>query len=502
MKWMIESKWMMTLLKNTYVCCKPNWSKVLAYSVALLLGSAMAQAEKPNIVFIIADDLGWADVGYNGAEFYETPNIDALRKSGMEFSMAYPGAANCLPSRSCIMSGMYTSRTKMWQPGKVSKGDPALMRLQVPNKSNKKGGDWEIQSTTHLDPSVVSLAEMLKQVDYKSLHLGKWHLGKDGQGFDQNNTDGRGAGLEMDNRLYGDENVAEWLTDAAVDYIAEKKDEPFFLYLCHWDVHVPLNAREHVVEKYRKKRDSKTWSRDWNPVYAAMVEAVDVSVGRVWQALKDNGIAENTLLIFTSDNGGLGNATSNAPLKGSKGGFYEGGIRVPLVMSWPSTIQPGSICDTPVTGVDYMPTFAELSGAPLPDAASQPQDGVSLVPLMLGNSIPERPIYWHYPMYLNGSVAVKPIYGTDKMVWRATPCSIVRKGDWKLMEFFETGTTELYNIKEDIGEANDLSDQYPERVDELLKSLKKWQVATGADIPSTLNPKFDPVFQRRSKKLK
>lgn len=462
--------------------------------IALLLGSVTTQAGKPNIVFIVADDLGWADVGYNGAEFYETPNIDALCKSGMEFSMGYPGAANCLPSRSCIMSGMYTARTKMWQPGKVAKGEPELMRLLVPNQSNKKG-DGSIASTTSLDPSVMSLAEMLKQVCYKTLHLGKWHLGRDGQGFDQNNSDGRGAGLEMDNRLYGDENVAEWMTDTAVDYIAENKDEPFFLYLCHWDVHVPINARRNVVEKYQKKKDSKTWSQDWDPVYAAMVEAVDVSVGRVWQALKDNGLAEDTLLIFTSDNGGFGGATWNAPLKGSKGGFYEGGIRVPLCMSWPGTIQPGTVCETPVTGVDYMPTFAEVARASLPDEKRQPQDGVSLVPLMKSKTIAERAIYWHYPMYLSGQVQVKPIYGTDKMYWRATPCSIVRMGDWKLMQFFETDTTELYNVKEDIGEKIDLASKHPEKVSEMLKSLKKWQRETGADIPSALNPGFDPTFK-------
>ncbi|MFC7335952.1 sulfatase [Haloferula chungangensis] len=467
--------------------------------ILLLVGSTTAQAGKPNIVFIIADDLGWADVGYNGAEFYETPNIDALCKSGMEFSMGYPGAANCLPSRSCMMSGMYTTRTKMWQPGMVAKGEPEWMRLLVPNRSNRKG-DGTIASTTSLDPSVMSLAEMLKQVGYKTLHLGKWHLGRDGQGFDQNNTDGRGAGLEMDNRLYGDENVAEWITDAAVDYIAENKDNPFFLYLCHWDVHVPINARRNVVEKYQKKKDSKTWSQDWNPVYAAMVEAVDVSVGRIWQALKENGLAENTLLIFTSDNGGLGGATWNSPLKGSKGGFYEGGIRVPLVMNWPGSIRPGTVCDTPVSGVDYMPTFAELARASLPDAERQPQDGVSLVPLMKGKAIAQRAIYWHYPMYLSGSVEVKPVYGTDRMHWRATPCSIVRKGDWKLMQFFETGSVELYNLKEDIGEKNNLADQHPERASEMLKSLRKWQVETGADIPSTLNPDFDPKFKPNHKK--
>ncbi len=456
----------------------------------ILIGATTVQADQPNIVFIMADDLGWADVGYNGTEFYETPNIDALSKAGMTFSNSYPGAANCLPSRSCIMSGMYTPRTKMWQPGRVAKGNPALMRLLVPNES-KKDGDGKIRTTTQLDPSITSLAEMLNPAGYKTIHFGKWHLGRDGQGFDINDASGQGARLNA--QFYGDENVAQWLTDAAVKSIGENKDQPFFLYLCHWDVHVPINARQEVVQKYReKKRTKKQWSQDWDPVYAAMVQAVDTSVGAIWQALKDNGLEENTILIFTSDNGGHGGATWNAPLKGSKGGFYEGGIRVPLVMHWPDKIKARSGCETPVTGVDYMPTFAELAGAELPDPKRQPQDGVSIVPLMTGKPITERAIYWHYPMYLSGKVMVKPVFGTKRMQWRATPCSVMRQGDWKLMQFFENNAIELYNVKSDIGEMEDVSKQHPEKVARMLKELEAWQVETGADIPSTLNPDFAP----------
>lgn len=464
------------------------------FCVAVSLCVSAAQG-KPNIVFIMADDLGWADVGYNGAEFYETPQIDSLSKSGMTFDNGYPGAANCLPSRSCIISGMYTPRTKMYQPGRVAKGPPELMKLKVPNQKDGKG-DGNIQSTTDLDPSTVSLARVLKGAGYKAIHLGKWHLGSSGLGFDVNDLDGRGAGLEMDNKLYGDKDVAEWITDAAVDYIeknaAKGNQEPFFLYINHWDVHVPINARAEVVEKYEKKLASKKWSRDWNPVYAAMIEAVDTSVGRIREALEENGLAENTLIVFTSDNGGHAGATWNAPLKGSKGSFYEGGIRVPLIMRWPGTIEPGSVCETPVTGVDYMPTFAALAGASLP--SSQQVDGVSVVPLMKGDSIAERSIYWHYPLYLHGRERVKPVFGTDRMYWRTTPCSVVRTGDWKLIQFFETGTPELYNVKEDIGEQNDLAAQYPEKVSDMLKSLKSWQIETNADIPATINPDFAPTF--------
>jgi len=453
------------------------------------LFAVFVQAKKPNIVFIMADDLGWADVGYNGAEFYETPNIDALCASGMRFDEGYPGAANCMPSRSCIMTGMYTTRTHMWTPGRLAKGNPAYMKFLVPNKVNEKGRD-AIPSAGSLEPSVVSLAEVLKKAGYKTLHLGKWHLGPDGQGFDENNTNGKGAGL--DERFYGNPDVAEWLTDRAVEFIAENKNHPFFIYFCHWDVHVPLRARKSVVEKYKKKLASRKWSRDWNPTYAAMIEAVDTSVGRVWQALKDKNIVNNTLLIFTSDNGGASGSTWCDPLKGAKGAFYEGGIRVPLCMSWPDVIKPGSVCNTPVTGVDYMPTFAELAGAPLPK--HQPVDGVSFVPLLHGKKMPDRAIFWHFPLYLQGSSynRVLPIYGTDRMYWRATPCSVIRKGDWKLIQFFESGKTELYNIRQDIGEKKDLAADYPEKAAELLKELKKWQADTKAIIPSKLNPDFDP----------
>jgi len=290
-----------------------NPPRILATCFTLLIALSANQCNpdepaaqrKPNIVFIMADDLAWADVGYNGAEFYETPSIDALCRSGMEFSNAYPGAANCAPSRACIMSGMYTARSKIWTPGMVSKGEPRYMKLLVPNIENK-AGDGSIPTKNKLDKSVTSLAQMLKQADYKTLHLGKWHLNpRDGLGFDRNDVDGRGAGLEMDHKFYGHEDVAEWLTDAAVQYIEENKNgnNPFFIYMNHFDVHVPINARDAVAKKYRKKLASKQWSRNWDPVYAAMVEAVDTSVGRVWQALEESGIEENTLLIFTSDNG-------------------------------------------------------------------------------------------------------------------------------------------------------------------------------------------------------
>ena len=466
--------------------------------LACLLATQFAPAaQRPNIVFIMADDLGWADVGYNGAKFYETPNIDALSKSGMRFDSGYPGASNCMPSRACIMSGTYTPRTQMWTPGGMAKGEKKWMKLRVPTRGdNQREGIFP--SKLSLQPKVASIAEVLKTRGYKTAHFGKWHLGMDGQGFDVNDTNGKGAGL--DRKFYGNVDVAEDLTDAAVKFIASNKDNPFFIYLCHWDVHTPIRARKEVVAKYRKKLETGQWDREWNPTYAAMIEAADVSVGRVREALQGQGVAENTLFVFTSDNGGHSGATWCEPLKGAKGAFYEGGIRVPLIMSWPGTIEAGSVCKTPVTGVDYLPTFADLAGAELP--AYQPVDGESVVPLMKGkNALTDRPIFWHYPLYLAGGTynQVVPVAGTDRRYWRATPCSVIRKGDWKLIEFFESGKAELYNLREDIGERTDLASSEVKRATAMLAQLKAWQTKTKAVIPTQLNPDFDPDYRPKPK---
>ena len=457
-----------------------------------LIPSLMAEAaQRPNIVYIMADDLGWADVGYQGARFYETPNIDKLRASGMAFTSAYPGASNCMPSRACLMTGMYVTRTQMWTPSGKAKGSKRAMKFLVPRRGDKEG-DEVFPSKLSLDPSVVSVAEVLGSAGYRTARLGKWHLGPDTQGFHLNDPDGKGG--PPNKRYYGNVDVAESLTDAAVSFIGRHKEgAPFFLYLCHWDVHTPIRARRAVVEKYKRKLASKAWDKPWNPAYAAMIEAVDTSVGRVWQALKESGLDDETLLIFTSDNGGYSGATWCHPLKGAKGAFYEGGIRVPFCASWPGVIEPGSTCATPITGVDFMPTAAALAGAELPQA--QPVDGESHLPLLKGESTPEaRAIFWHYPLYLSGAHynKVVPIHGTEKMYWRATPCSVIRKGDWKLIQFFEDDSAELYHLGKDLGESHDLAQREPEKTAALLADLKAWQRKTKAVIPSELNPDFHP----------
>ena len=469
----------------------PRISKLqsLAASVALIVSISFVSG-KPNIVFVIADDLGWSDVGYNGASFYETPRIDALSKQGMAFSNAYPGASNCMPSRAIIMTGTYITRTQMWTPGSRAKGKIEHMRFLVPRRGDSKG-DGIIPSSEILDPSFITLPEVLKKSGYLSAHFGKWHLGPNGHGFDINDTNGLGADLSK--KYYNDINATRTLTDAAIDFVIteSKTESPFFLYLAYWDVHTPLVAEKSLVQKYKRKLAGKSWDHDWNPTYAAMIETVDTNVGRLYQAIQSAGIADDTLFIFTSDNGGHAGATPNAPLRGAKGAFYEGGIRVPTFAVWPSEIEANSICDTPISGVDYLPTFAALAKAPTP--TRQPVDGRSIVPLLRGESaLEDRSIFWHYPLYLqgNGYNLVVPIHGTDRLYWRATPCSVIRKGDWKLIQYFESGKIELFNLNKDLEEQRELSKSHPEKAEDLLHELKRWQRNTHAVIPTTLNPDF------------
>ncbi|MCZ6672226.1 MAG: sulfatase-like hydrolase/transferase, partial [Verrucomicrobia bacterium] len=309
-------------------------------------------------------------------------------------------------------------------------------------------------------------------------------------GFDVSDPDGRGGPVK---NYYGKVGVTETLSEGTVKFIKESKDGPFFVYLCYWDVHSPLRAHDHVTAKYDKKLANGDWDRKWNTTYAAMIEAVDKGVGQIRQAVKDAGLVEDTLIVFTSDNGGASFATWCDPLKGAKGAFYEGGIRVANCMSWPGVIKAGSVCDTPITGVDYMPSFAELGGARLP--ANQPVDGQSFVPLIQGEKARgNRSIFWHYPLYLQGSDynQIVNVYGTDKPYWRATPCSVIRKGDWKLIQFFETNSIKLFNLKKDIGESNDLAKANPKKAASMLKELQAWQKRTDAVIPTKLNPDFNP----------
>ena len=454
-----------------------------------------AKNHKPNIIFVLADDMGWSDIGYHGGAegFYETPNLDRLSSQGIRLDNFYPGGANSAPSRSCMMTGVYNTRTKIYTPGGLAKGPDSKMRLLVPNQNALEA--QTIESLTELDPSFVSVAEMLHNAGYASSRMGKWHLGPDKQGFDESTSDGTDT---SDKPYYNDPYATDRITAAALKYIEKNKDNAFFLYVPYFDVHTPLVAKPEIIEKYNKKWE--TWSdksRKWNPKYAAKIEQVDTSVGKIYAKLQELGLDENTLFIFASDNGGVGFITDNSPLHGSKGNLYEGGIRTPAFAVWPKTIKAGTKSETAVSGIDLMPTFADVAGQEI--SKGQTIDGVSILPLLKGEKLKSRALIWHYPLYLTGKDAqgwnsekLFPVYGTTTPYWRGVPSSAIQRDGWKLIYFYETEKYELYNIANDISEKEELSAKYPEKAKELYAELKTILTNADADIPSTLNPKFNP----------
>ena len=452
---------------------------LISHGIVLALAlSTVASAQRPNIVLVLSDDQGWNDVGFNGGEFYETPHLDRMAREGMIFTDAYSGGPNCAPTRASLISGMYVPRHRIYTPGGKSKINPRQMKLWVPvqqrflEQAGMEAPEHDpFETRQALDPHVVSFAEVLKEGGYTTARFGKWHGGPDTQGFDISSSDGK-PGTERNH--YNDPDVTFDLTDVGVEFIRKNRDRPFFLYLAHWDVHSPLVARDELVTKYKKKLASWTKNKNpYNPTYAAMIEAVDTSVGRILEALDELDLSEKTLVIFSSDNGGT-RVSINRPLRGVKGSLYEGGVRVPTCMKWPGVIEAGSKSATPITSVDFLPTFAELAGVSLP--TTQPVDGESFVALLRGQrALSDRAIFWHYPLYLTG---------------RASPASAIRKGDWKLIEYFEDGRLELYNLAADISESKNLADTAPSMARELHAQLRAWREATNAVEPRTANPYY------------
>ncbi len=444
--------------------------------------------EKPNIIFIYIDDLGYADVGYNGADYYETPNIDKLAEQGMIFTNAYANAPNCAPSRACLMTGQYTPRHGVYTVGSSKRGSSEFRKL-IPTR-NQKG----------LRPHTNILPKPLKNAGYTTACIGKWHLGNApgqepaDQGFDVAIANRFPQSYFSPYRIKGFEDgpsgeyITDRLTQEALKFIQKHKAKPFFLYLSHFAIHSPWQAKPELVEKYRKKPVVNGHN---NPTYAAMIESMDQSVGRVMDKLDQLDLAENTLLVFFSDNGGVGVITSHGPLKGAKGTLYEGGIRVPLAARWPKKIKPATTCKTPVIGLDFYPTFVELAGAK--KTQNHTIDGKSLVPLLTetGN-FDERPLFWHFPAYLQS-------WPTVHVPWRTTPVGVIRKGKWKLMEFFEDGHLELYNLEKDIGEKNNLASKMPKKANHLHQIMLRWRKNVDAPVPAKLNPEYNPQKQYKTK---
>jgi len=459
----------------------------------LLLGGSK---QKPNFVFILIDDLGWMDVGYNGSRFYETPNIDRLAAEGMQFTNAYAACPVCSPTRASIMTGKYPARLNItdWIGG------------------GQKGMLLPAEYEHQLPLEEVTISEALQQAGYATGFIGKWHLGDKGfypqdQGFDIN-VAGHAAGHpasyfypyrrqkpspwdvpDLEDGKEG-EYLTDRLTDESLKFIETNKDRPFLLFLSHYAVHTPIQSKKELTEKYEARlagmpadpgeayRDESgmgvTKLKQDNAAYAGMMQSTDESVGRVMGKLEELGLAYNTILIFMSDNGGLStlargkNApTANVPLRAGKGWLYEGGIREPMIIKWPGVVKPNTACDAVVTSTDFYPTMLEMAGLEL--MPRQHADGVSLIPLLKQKDTPNRQaIYWHFPHY----------HGSGNR-----PSAAVRAGDYKLIEWFETGQIELYNLKNDLSETNDLTEQMPQKAAELKKMLHNWRQQVDARLP-------------------
>ncbi len=437
-----------------------------------------APPSRPNIIFIMADDLGYTDVACFGSKYYETPNIDRLAAQGMKL-MSHHHCQNCTPTRAALMSGQYGARTGVYTVGGIDRFDWSSRPLRP------------VDNVTDLPLDRDIFPKQLKAAGYTTAMFGKWHIGERGQfhpgkrGFDEAIVSA-GKHFEFATNPTTDypegQYLADFLTDRAVDFITRYKEKPFFLYLPHFGVHSPHEAKPDLIAKFKPK---PAVGGHKNPTYAAMIASVDESVGKVLKTLDDLKLAENTVVIFTSDNGGVGgyekegimkksaDVTDNAPLRSGKGSLYEGGTREPFVVRWPGVTQPGSSCNVPTIHVDIFPTMLELANAPKPQ---QVLDGESLVTLFRepSASLKRDAIFQHFPGYL----------GASGDTWRTTPVSVIQMGDWKLMEFHEDGRLELYNLASDIGESKNLSTEMPERTKELHDRMVAWRADVNAPMPT------------------
>ena len=458
--------------------------------------SAGAPTAKPNIIFIMADDLGYTDVACFGSKYYEMPNIDRLAAQGLKLT-SYHQCQNCTPTRAALLSGQYGARTGVYTVGGIDRFDWSKRPLRP------------VDNVTELPLDRDIIAKQLKAGGYATGMFGKWHIGERGEfhpgkrGFDeaivsagQHFAFATNPKTEYPKGQY----LADFLTDRAVDFITRHKERPFFLYLPHFGVHAPHQAKPELIEKFKTKPGVGGHN---NPAYAAMIASVDESVGRVMKALDDLKLADNTVLIFTSDNGGVGgyvregikkagDITDNTPLRSGKGSLYEGGTRDPFIVRWPGVIRPGSACDVPTIHVDIFPTMLELAGAPQP---RQVLDGESLVKLFRNPDakLQRDAIYQHFPGYLGA--------GADS--WRTTPVSLIQSGDWKLMEFLEDGRLELYNLRTDLGETKNLAQANPAKAKELHARLVAWRAAVKAPMPTKndgTTKAAEPKRQGRGKK--
>lgn len=456
---------------------------IVVFIVCVSSSAIAADSPRWNVIFLLADDLGWNGLSCYGSDLHQTPNLDALARDGMKFTDAYSACTVCSPTRAAVMTGRYPARLRVtdWIPGQKR----PFEKLRIP--------DW----TKQLVHSEVTIAEALAKAGYATAHIGKWHLGGNGflpedQGFDENiagvAAGSPSGGYFLPNRLdlpqaKEGEYLTDHLTERAVNIIHAWKDRPFFIYFPYYTVHTPIQAKPDLTDEYAAR--VKADGIHTNPKYAAMHHSLDESVGRIVEALQDTDLLDRTIIFFTSDNGGLSHKflkatgiTQNTPLRRGKGSAYEGGVRVPLIVRWPSVTKPGSTSDEAVISTDYFPTILDITDVRIDAKNDAHVDGVSIAPVLNepNASLQRDAIYWHYPHYHAGG---------------DSPYGAIRAGDWKLIEFYEDSSIELYNLKEDIGESRNLAETERGRAMQLRGQLDAWRSSVDAQMPSR-NPNYDP----------
>ena len=475
-------------------------NRLLCFLLAWLSGEIVTEglsaAERPNIVLIFADDLGWQETGFTGSDYCETPNLDRLAGEGMVFRNAYASAGNCQPSRACMLSGQYTARHGVYAVGSTKRGPVELMRMiPVPNRGN-------------LPLETVTMGESLKEAGYVTGFFGKCHMKKSGTGKSEH------AGFDvvkvsqhgLNSKDPADPKAIFSITEAACEFIESNRKRPFFAYLPHYAVHSALQGRAETLARFKEKPKGKLGHGA--PLLGACLADLDTGIGTVLDKLKDLGLEENTLVVFTSDNGGT--HVLQEPLRGKKGCYYEGGIRVPMIVRWPGVVEPGSTCNVPVSNVDFYPTFLAVAGGKLPVS---PLDGENLTPLFDGRaSLIRQSIFWHFPGYLDGPVP----RGRDA-VFRTRPVTVIRKGDWKLHLYHEewlldggrekiatSNAVELYHLATDPGETTNVALSRTQERDELLNDLLAWIERVPATLPDEPNPvwRADAIPKATKKKSK
>jgi len=439
---------------------------------------------RPNFVYINIDDMGVMDVGFMGDTRYTTPNIDSLAGEGMIFTEGYAPASNCAPSRACVITGQWGARHGCYTVDKSTRGNHTYRKI-IPVKNVK-----------YIEKETNNLFEVFQGAGYLTASMGKWHVTPfpEKHGIDVNvGGTHRGSNSTFfspyKNKALPDgpvgENLTDRLTDEAIKFLNENKDRKFFLYMPYFAVHTPLQGKKHLVAKYKKE------SPKLDANYAAMIETLDINIGRLMKTLYDLGLRKNTFVVFTSDNGGITKFSSQAPYRAGKGSYYEGGVREPFTISWPGHIKPGSRSDVPVTGIDFFPTFLEAAGITKPEGKIL--DGESLMPLLTQTgTIKERALYWHFPIYLQ---AYSDRDESRDSKFRTRPGSTMRLGKWKLHEYFEDGAFELYDLEADIGERKNLAETMPEKLEELKAMLYAWRADIDAAVPTEPNPTFDPKYE-------